>query len=118
RIVGLNSTAIPDAEQLRRALVAARLSLPVSPETTLAPLVNQSVRVRDQAGNDATRNVASAGELGARELVIFPVRREGDASALELHLAWEITLGGQAQAGVFYVDAVTGEQLTITATNG
>jgi len=115
RVVGLTSTTIPDTERLR--LVAARLTIPPTPEKALASLVGRTVRFNNAAGHEQSRAVASANELNARELIVFPVSRGGDAPALELHLAWEIAIaGGEGGPLLAYVDAVTGEQLADDST--
>ncbi len=115
RVVGLSSTAIPDTERLRLALAAVRpVALPTA-DKTLSALANQPVTFTDRAGNKQTRTVTQADAVAARELVVFPLRRTADASKLELHLAWEIAIGGPEAPLLVYLDAVTGEQLVATA---
>jgi hypothetical protein len=118
RVTALSSTAVPDTERLRQALAAFR-GQRLTAEKAVATLTGGSViTFKDAAGNQQTHSVAATGDAAARELVVFPVRREGDEPALELHLAWEIYLGAQSPALLVYVDALTGEQLAATAANG
>jgi hypothetical protein len=111
RIVGLSSTAIPDTERLRLALAAVKPAALPSADKAVAALANRPVTFNDRAGNQQARTITQADEVAARELVVFPLRRSTDASTLELHLAWEIAVGGPEAPLFVYLDAVTGEQL-------
>lgn len=117
RVTGLSSTAIPDAERLRLAISAFRGQWTPA-EKAVASLADRAVVYKDANGIQQTRTVAATGDATARELVVFPVRREGDSPALELHVAWEIYLGAQSPPLVVYVDALTGEQLAVHTANG
>ena len=111
RVVGLSSTAIPDAEQLRIALAVIKpIALPTA-DKVIAALVNRPVTFTDRAGNTETRTVTQADAVAPRELVVFPLRRTNDAATLELRLAWEVAVGGPEAPAFVYLDAVTGEQL-------
>ena len=115
RVVGLSSTAIPDAEPLRLALAALKpVALPTADKTVTA-LASRPVTFTDRAGSQQTRNLTQADAARARELVVFPLRRSNDAATLELHLAWEIAVGDPEAPLYIYLDAVTGEQLTAAA---
>lgn len=112
RVVGLSSTAIPDASNLRRALAAVAQNLTnLNGEKAAASLANRAVTFNDSNGNRQTRNVTQADAVAARTLVVFPVRREAEQPTLELHLAWEVAVGGPDSPLLVYLDAVTGEQL-------
>ena len=121
RVSGLSSTAIPDAERLRLALAAFRGQF-IPAEKAVASLADRIVTFTDAAGIQQKHTVSATGDATARELVIFPiVQRDGDAaaaSALELHIAWEIYLGAQSPPLLVYVDALTGEQLSVSVTGG
>lgn len=117
RVTGLSSTAIPDTERLRAAIASFR-GQRLTAEKAVATLTERVVTYTDAAGNQQTRTVAATGDATARELVVFPIRREGEEPALELHLAWEIYLGAQGPPLLVYVDALTGEQLAATTANG
>lgn len=122
RVSGLSSTAIPDSERLRLALVAFRGQL-IPAEKAVVSLADRAIAFTDAAGIQQTHNVSATGDATARELVIFPVRRDGvaadaAASALELHVAWEIYLGAQSPPLLVYVDALTGEQLAAVVAGG
>lgn len=115
RVVGLSSTAIPDTERLRLALAAVRPTALPTADKTVAALANRPITFTDSAGNRQTRTVTQADAVAARELVVFPLRRTADAATIELHLAWEIAVGGPEAPIFVYLDAVTGEQLTANA---
>jgi hypothetical protein len=112
RVVGLSSTAIPDAERLRRALSTVAPKLTAA--QAVAALANRAVTFDDRNGTRQTRTVTQADAVAARELVIFPSRASGDADTLELHLAWEVAVGGPEAPLLVYVDAVTGEPIAAT----
>lgn len=107
RVVGLNSTAVPDAERLGRAL--ATVPKPVTAAQAAAALANRAVTYTDRAGAQQTRTLAQPDPTAARQLVVFPVRRDAAAEpALELHVAWEVAADASL---LVYVDAATGEVL-------
>src|SRR5437763_2578154 len=85
RLVGLSRTAIPDAERLRRALAAVTQT--VTADKAAASLTNRAITYTDSGGNKQTRTITQSDALTSRALVVFPVRREGDAQTLELHVA-------------------------------
>ena len=110
RVVGLSSTAVPDAEPLARALAAVQK--PLTAEQAAAALVNRPVTYTDRGGAQQTRTLTQADAATARQLVVFPVRRDaGDPAALELHVAWEVEAGGAQSPLLVYVDAATGDVL-------
>jgi hypothetical protein len=112
RVVKLTSTAVPDAERLRRDL--ATLTQTLTRDKAAASLANRAVIFNDSNGNPQTRTVTQTDAVTARALVVFPVRRAGNQATLELHLAWEVAVGGPEAPLLAYVDAVTGEQLGAT----
>lgn len=116
RVVGLSSTAVPDAPNLRRALAAVAQN--VTADKAAASLANRAVTFTDANGKPQTRNVAQTDAVAARTLVVFPVRRDTDPPTLELHLAWEVAVGGPDSPLLVYVDAVTGEQLGASQGSG
>jgi len=113
RVTGLSSTAVPDADRLRPLLRSITRQL--TAEQAAAALAGRgSVAYADASGAQQTRPVASASDITPRELVIFPVRREGQPPALELHYAWELEVGGAGPTLLVYIDAVNGQQLAAT----
>ncbi|HEX3559569.1 MAG TPA: hypothetical protein VHU19_10200 [Pyrinomonadaceae bacterium] len=112
RVVGLSSTAIPDSDQLRRSLAAVKPTLPA--DKAAAALANRAVTFNDRSGVRQARTVTQADAATARELVVFPLLRAEGAGTLELHVAWEIAVGGPASSLLVYVDAVTGDVLAAT----
>ena len=112
RVVGLSSTAIPDSEQLRRSLAAVKPTLDGG--KAAAVLANRAIIFNDRNGVRQTHTVTQADAATARELVIFPVLRAEGAGTLELHVAWEVAVGGPESPPLVYVDAVTGDVLAAT----
>jgi len=107
RVVGLNSTAVPDAEQLGRTLAAVPKT--VTAAQAAAALNNRAVTYIDRTGTQQTRSLAQPDPTAARQLVVFPVRRDdAAAAALELHVAWEVVADASL---LVYVDAATGDVL-------
>jgi hypothetical protein len=111
RVVALSSTALPDAERLARTLAAVPKTLDAG--QAAAALDDRAVTYTDPDGTQHTRTVTPADRKQAQQLVVFPVRRgDAAASALELHVAWEVAVGGSTSMPLFvYVDAVSGEML-------
>jgi len=108
RVLALSSTAVPDAERLRRSLVAVAQGLPAFDANAL---VGRAVTYTDRAGAQQTRTLAQADGLNARQLVVYPMQSATDPSTIELHVAWEAAAGGPASTLYVYVDAVTGDVL-------
>ncbi len=109
RVTNLTSTAIPDAGRLRTLLALPRERL--TAQQAAASLTNNSYTYTDARGIQQTRTVTDASLVSIRELVVLPIERTGDAPALELHLAWEASIGNESSQ-IVYVDAVTGEILS------
>lgn len=113
RVVGLNSTAVPDAERLGRTL--ATVPKTITAAQAAAALNNRIVTYNDRSGAQQTRTLAQPDPTAARQLVVFPVRRDAaDAAALELHVAWEVVADASL---LVYVDAATGDVLGAEAQN-
>ncbi len=110
RVVGLSSTAVPDAAALARTLASVPKTL--TAEQAVAALANRPVTYTDRAGAQQTRTLSQPDPAGARQLVVFPVRRDAaNPAALELHVAWEVSAGGADAPLLVYVDAATGDVL-------
>lgn len=105
RLLQLNSTCIPETEQLQRALIA--LAPASNADQAVTNIVGRNVAYTDATGSQQTFTVASNDEIRVRELVIYPLARTTEPTALELHLAWEIIVGTGPQARVVYLDTVT-----------
>lgn len=108
RVLALSSTAVPDADRLRRSLAAVAQGLPAFDANTL---LNRAVTYTDRAGAQQTRTLTQADAVNARQLVVYPALSAPDPSTLELHVAWEVAGGSPASTLYVYVDAVTGEVL-------
>lgn len=125
RVVGLSSTAIPEAERLSLALAALR-QRDATPEQAAAHLLNRPFAYTDPSGRQQTYTATTPAEITVRELVVYPVERRAgggagngansstsssnggdggahnnvnDQAALELHLAWEIAVTTAAAGG-------------------
>jgi len=109
RVVGLSSTAVPDAERLGRTL--AQVPKTLTAEQAAAALANRPVTFTDRAGAQQTRTLTQVNASDARQLVVFPLRRDAAPTALELHVAWEVAVGGPESNLFAYVDAATGDVL-------
>ncbi|HEX8282218.1 MAG TPA: hypothetical protein VF588_02645 [Pyrinomonadaceae bacterium] len=109
RVVGLSSTAVPDAAALARTLATVPKTL--TAEQAAAALANRTVTYTDRAGAQQTRTLPQPDAAAARQLVVFPVRRDATPSALELHVAWEVSTGTADAPLLVYVDAASGEVL-------
>jgi hypothetical protein len=113
RVLSLSSTAIPDTERLTRALALLR------PQQLTADQAVERVRGRaftySSIGSQLTYTVAPDDPIIARELVVYPVRPANDQSALELHVAWELTVGKGSAPFLVYLDALRGEIIAATA---
>ncbi|MDT5270792.1 MAG: hypothetical protein QOH49_2978 [Acidobacteriota bacterium] len=110
RVVRLSSTAIPDAERLARTL--ATVPKTVTAAQAAAALANRAVTYNDRAGAQQTRTLSQLDTTAARQLVVFPLRRDtADPAALELHVAWEVAAGSTDAPLLVYVDAANGDVL-------
>jgi hypothetical protein len=110
RVVGLSSTAVPDAERLGHTL--ATVSKNITAAQAAAALANHAVTYSDRAGTQQTRTLSQPDATAARQLVVFPLRRDNaDTTALELHVAWEVAAGSTDAPLFVYVDAANGDVL-------
>ncbi|HEV7857508.1 MAG TPA: hypothetical protein VGO91_02560 [Pyrinomonadaceae bacterium] len=114
RIRQIYSTCIPETERLRAAFVNLRLPTPKA-EDVAKRLIGRTLTYTDANGNAQSLTVGNTvNEITVRELVIYPRLRAGQPSALELHMAWELTLGNESSAKTVYLDAVTDEVLAVS----
>lgn len=102
----LTSTCIPDAERLQAALT------PIVPRVTADEAIKQvrgtDIAYTDSTGRQITYRVTPTDEVNAVELVTFVVPATGRTDALELHIAWEMSVG-TAPRRLVYLDAVDGK---------
>jgi hypothetical protein len=105
RLLQLNSTCIPDIEQLQRTL--AGLTPASNADQAATNIIGRTITYTDATGSKLSFTVESSTEIKVRELVIYPIERTGEPLALELHLAWEIMTGTGTTARIIYLDAVT-----------
>ncbi len=117
-VIGLASTAIPDAERLNRALNLPRQRL-TSEQAVTRLAANRALTVTDADGRAQSYAVPAAARLTARELVVYPLKTTANgASALEFHLAWELAVEGETTTAgntpqLVYLDAVTGAVIAV-----
>lgn len=104
----ITSTCIPDADRLQAALAQAipKLSAPDA-----IKLVQGSDFVyTDAKGQQTTIRVPATDAVSAVELVTYVFPTTGRTDALELHIAWEVSIGTNP-GRLIYVDAVEGKVL-------
>ena len=111
RVLQINSTAIPEIEQLQRAGAGVRPKW--AAEELPAQLAGKTFTYTDAAGNGQTLTVNQAEDVLVRELIVYPRPRAADPTVLEFHLAWEITLKSDPAGAAVYLDAVTNELLAV-----
>jgi hypothetical protein len=70
-------------------------------------LAGRTLAYKDSAGSGQQTKINNASEANVKGLVIFPVEKK---DSLEIHLAWEISIGPSSSATI-YVDAMDGEEL-------
>ncbi len=114
RILQINSTCIPDVEQLERTRVgpAPRLNA----EQVATNLVGRSFTYTDTSGAQQTYTITRIEEVKVRELVIYPMIRAGEPAVLELHRAWEIVIGDGLASSTIYFNTLTNKIIAAIAT--
>lgn len=114
QITRLSSSCIPAEEQLRRAV--DRLTPRLGASEIAVKLANRTVTLTDETTRaERAVTITAAEEIRARELVIYPLMRPGELDALELHLAWDVSIKVEGREHILYVDALTGEILNSPA---
>lgn len=106
RVLNLSSTSIPNAERLQPAIAAMVPKL--AAEDAMTQVRDKLITYTNASGIQSTFNVPSAGEVKARDLVLYILPSGTNANSLEFHLAWEIDVSG-APVKKVYLDAVSGE---------
>jgi hypothetical protein len=112
RVLQINSTCVPDTEQLQRTGAGIRPKWDA--EKVGAQIAGRTFTYRDSAGNAQTLTIAQGENLIVRELVIYPRPRLNDPAILEFHLAWEITVKRAPDSFNIYLDAVTDEIIGVS----
>jgi hypothetical protein len=109
RVLQFSSTCIPSLPGLQRSLGNVKINL--TAEQAAEYVSGRPLSFTDSSG---TRQFSvSPGEVvDVKQMVVFPVRSP-DNSSLNLHLAWEITVGTNP-ARTVYLDAVKSEVLGMT----
>ncbi len=114
RVLSLASTAVPDTARIAAALAALRPNL-IPAADLPARLALRSFNYSAQSVTQ-TFTLAAGDSIDLRELVVFPVRRDDSAAAIEFHLAWEAIVGRGGTNLLVHIDAVTGEIISAAPT--
>ena len=104
----ITSTCLPDAARLQAAL--AQVVTKISAPDAIKLVQSSDIVYTDAQGQQITTRVAANDQVSAVELVTYVVPATGRTDALELHIAWEISIGSSPRRLV-YVDAVEGKVL-------
>jgi hypothetical protein len=110
RILQINSTCIPEIEQLQRAGAGTRSRY--SSDEVAGRMLNRTFTYTDEAGHQQSYTVQAGDAVAVRQLVIYPRYRPDQPDVLEFHLAWEIALARLPNRAV-YLDAVTDEVIAL-----
>lgn len=111
RILQITSTGIPEIEQLQRAGTGIR---PKFSADDIAKLItDHTLNYTDSAGTPQSLTIQAGDAIASRELVVYPLLSPGQTSSLEFHLAWEVFMTSAPNRAI-YVDAVTGEIISVT----
>lgn len=110
RILQITSTCIPEIEQLQRA--GAGIRPRYSSDEVAQRFVDRTFTYTDDASNPQTHAIQAGDAVTVRELVIFPILRPAQESALEFHLAWEVFVARLPGRAV-YLDAITDEIIAV-----
>ncbi len=109
RVLSLSSSAIPESERIQTAL---KTTVPkITADQIPAKLVGRALAYADATGAHSF-SLSSASQVNVKQLVIYPRIATGLEPALELHLAWEISLTG-APARLIYLDALQDQVLAV-----
>ncbi|MDT7541527.1 MAG: hypothetical protein QOE33_1431 [Acidobacteriota bacterium] len=112
-VLAISSTAIPaEAGGIGRAIGQLRPREMTDDQVT-ARIKGRSFTYTNSSGASQTYTITASDTISVRELVIYPVAHAGNSDALDLHVAWESSVGGLSDVLV-YVDAVTGEIIATT----
>ena len=113
KVKNVTSTCIPDAERLQAGL--AQVTPKLTADEAIKLVRGADIVYTSANGQQITARVAASDEVSAVELVTLVSPTLGRTDALELHFAWEISVGG-ASHRLVYVDAVEGKVLNAVAT--
>lgn len=114
RVLSLSSTAIPDTERLGRALALLRPQQ-LTAEQAVERLRGRAFTLSANSAAAPSYTIAPDDPITPRELVVYPVRPAGDAGALALRVAWEMSVGKGTTPYLVYLDALNGEIIAATA---
>jgi hypothetical protein len=115
RVLQLTSTCIPEVEQLQKTLASAAPTLDA--KDVAANVVGRQFTYTDAGGNQQTYTVVKGDEVNVRELVVYPLQRTNDPTALEFHLAWEVLIGSGPAARIIYLDALASKIIAATTSS-
>lgn len=109
----ISSTCIPDADRLQATL--AQITPKLNAPDAIKAVQSSDIVYTNLSGQQVTTRVGANEEVTAVELVVFVSPTTGRTDSLELHIAWEMNIGGNPRR-LAYVDAVDGKLLGAVTT--
>ncbi|HEY0404419.1 MAG TPA: hypothetical protein VGC89_01745 [Pyrinomonadaceae bacterium] len=110
RILAINSTCIPEIEQLQRAGAGIRPRL--SSDEVARRMQGRAFTYTDTASNRQSYTIQPNDSVIVRQLVVYPMLRSDQPAALDFHLAWEVFVNREPKR-VVYLDAITDEIIAV-----
>lgn len=109
RLLNFSSSCIPETERLQSALsgITPRLTA----DEAIKHVRDRGVRYTDSFGNQQNFNVPANAEMTSELVTYVPPAKPG-ADSLEIHVAWEVTIGNAPFKAV-YIDAVNDEVMAV-----
>ena len=111
RLVGLNSTCLPNADRIQASLNG--LTPKFTAEQAVEHIKTQRLTVTDTTGRQQTLSLPAHAAIEAEQLVVYAQPSNDPSGGLQIRLAWEIAVSNGPLKQI-YLDAISGE---IIATN-
>lgn len=109
RLLNFTSSCIPDAERLQAVL--SSITPQLTAEEAIQHVRDRGVKYSDSSGTQQNFNVPANAEMTTELVTYVPPARPG-ADSLEIHVAWEVTIGS-APFKTVYIDAVNDEIISV-----
>jgi hypothetical protein len=107
QLVDLSSNCLPNADRLQSLLV--NLSPQLSWDEAAANVKGgRSITIGDGVGGQQSFIISHGEEVEVRQLVVYVLAASDQTKALEVHLAWEISIPN-GPIKTLYVDAISGQ---------
>ncbi|MDX6696570.1 MAG: hypothetical protein QOF02_4173 [Blastocatellia bacterium] len=110
RILDINSTCIPEIEQLQRA--GAGIRPRYSSDEVASRMQGRAITYTDNAGAAQSYTIQTNDSVTVHQLVIYPILNSDQPAVLDFHLAWEVFVNREPKR-VVYLDAITDEILAV-----